>query len=65
VRLAVEHRVGVLAVGDIAVALAAAAPHRGEAFRAAQELIDLLKQRAPIWKKRERPRRDRVGRMGP
>jgi molybdopterin synthase catalytic subunit len=55
VRLAIEHRVGVLAVGDVAVALAAAAPHRGEAFEAARELIDLLKQRAPIWKKESGP----------
>ena len=65
VRLAVEHRVGVLAVGDIAVALAAAAPHRGEAFRAAQELIDLLKQRAPIWKKESGPDGTEWVGMGP
>jgi len=50
-RLALEHRTGVLAVGEVAVAMAAAAPHRGEAFRACQALIDELKKRAPIWKK--------------
>jgi molybdopterin converting factor subunit 1 len=55
VRLAVEHRVGALEVGDVAVAIAAAAPHRGEAFRACAEMIDELKQRAPIWKKETGP----------
>lgn len=50
-RLAVEHRVGTLGVGDIAVAIAAAAPHRKEAFRACEAMIDRLKERVPIWKK--------------
>jgi len=51
VRLAVEHRVGTLAIGDIAVAIAAAAPHRAEAFAACRAMIDRLKDRVPIWKK--------------
>ncbi|HEY0480921.1 MAG TPA: molybdenum cofactor biosynthesis protein MoaE [Kofleriaceae bacterium] len=50
-RLAVEHRVGRLAVGDVAVVIAAAAPHRAEAFAACRAMIDRLKQRVPIWKK--------------
>ena len=50
-RLAVEHRVGHLAVGDVAVVIAAAAPHRAEAFAACRAMIDRLKQRVPIWKK--------------
>lgn len=50
-RLAVEHRVGVLAIGDIAVVIAAAAPHRAEAFSACRAMIDRLKDRVPIWKK--------------
>jgi len=50
-RLAVEHRVGALGVGDVAVVIAAAAPHRAEAFAACRAMIDRLKQRAPIWKK--------------
>ena len=50
-RLAVEHRVGRLAIGDIAVAIAAAAPHRAEAFTACRAMIDRLKDRVPIWKK--------------
>jgi len=51
VRLAVEHRVGRLGIGDLAVVIAAAAPHRAEAFAACRALIDRLKQRVPIWKK--------------
>lgn len=50
-RLAVEHRVGRLAVGELAVVIAAAAPHRAEAFAACRLLIDRLKERVPIWKK--------------
>ena len=51
VRLAVEHRVGSLAIGDLAVVIAAAAPHRAEAFTACRAMIDRLKDRVPIWKK--------------
>lgn len=51
VRLAVEHRVGNLAIGDVAVVIAAAAPHRAEAFTACRAMIDRLKDRVPIWKK--------------
>jgi molybdopterin synthase catalytic subunit len=54
-RVAVEHRVGALAVGDIAVVCAASAPHRAEAFRACRELIDRVKARAPIWKREHGP----------
>jgi molybdopterin synthase catalytic subunit len=50
-QLAVEHRVGSLAIGDIAVVIAAAAPHRAEAFTACRAMIDRLKDRVPIWKK--------------
>jgi molybdopterin converting factor subunit 1 len=50
-RLAVEHRVGKLAIGDVAVVIAAAAPHRAEAFAACRAMIDRLKDRVPIWKK--------------
>ena len=51
VKLAVEHRVGNLAIGDVAVVIAAAAPHRAEAFTACRAMIDRLKDRVPIWKK--------------
>jgi molybdopterin synthase catalytic subunit len=55
VRIALEHAVGTLTVGDVAVVIAAAAPHRAEAFRACEAMIDRLKQRAPIWKKETGP----------
>jgi len=48
--LAAGHRVGSLAVGDLAVVVAAAAAHRGEAFTACRRLIDDLKAGVPIWK---------------
>jgi molybdopterin converting factor subunit 1 len=54
-RLAVEHRVGALVVGDITVVIAAAAPHRAEAFTACRAMIDRLKERVPIWKKEFSP----------
>jgi molybdopterin synthase catalytic subunit len=50
-RLRIAHRVGDLRVGDVAVAVCAAAPHRAEAFDACEYAIDQLKARAPIWKK--------------
>jgi molybdopterin converting factor subunit 1 len=50
-RLAVEHRLGRLEVGELAVVIAAAAPHRAEAFTACRSMIDRLKERVPIWKK--------------
>ena len=49
--LAVEHRVGSLGIGDVAVVIAAGAPHRAEAFTACRAMIDRLKDRVPIWKK--------------
>ena len=51
VRVAVAHRTGVLGIGEIAVVVAAAAPHRDEAFLACRFAIDTLKERVPIWKK--------------
>jgi MoaE-MoaD fusion protein len=50
-KLAVEHRTGRLEIGEIAVVIAAAAPHRAEAFTACRAMIDRLKDRVPIWKK--------------
>jgi molybdopterin synthase catalytic subunit len=51
VRLACVHRIGELSVGELAVWVGAAAPHRDEAFKACRYVIDELKQRLPIWKK--------------
>jgi molybdopterin synthase catalytic subunit len=49
--VAIHHRTGVLVVGEVAVVIAASAPHRAEAFEACRAAIERLKQRAPIWKK--------------
>jgi molybdopterin synthase catalytic subunit len=49
--VAIVHRTGVLEIGQASVAIAVSAPHRGEAFAAAQYAIDRLKQIVPIWKK--------------
>jgi molybdopterin synthase catalytic subunit len=51
IRVAMHHRVGDLAIGDIAVVIVAAAPHRDAAFTAARAAIDELKRVVPIWKK--------------
>ncbi|HEY6201861.1 MAG TPA: molybdopterin converting factor subunit 1 [Candidatus Limnocylindria bacterium] len=50
-RLVMHHRIGDLAIGDIAVIVAAGAPHRDAAFTAARAAIDELKTVVPIWKK--------------
>ncbi|MEI5101642.1 molybdenum cofactor biosynthesis protein MoaE [Streptomyces sp. PmtG] len=48
--LAAVHRVGDLAIGDLAVVVAVSCPHRAEAFAACRKLIDDLKHEVPIWK---------------
>jgi MoaE-MoaD fusion protein len=48
---AVEHRVGEVPLSEPSVIVAASAPHRGEAFAGAREIIDRVKAEAPIWKK--------------
>ncbi|MEZ4216386.1 MAG: molybdenum cofactor biosynthesis protein MoaE [Myxococcota bacterium] len=50
-RVAIAHRTGRLEIGDVAVVVVAAAPHRAEAFDACRFAIDTLKQTVPIWKK--------------
>jgi molybdopterin synthase catalytic subunit len=50
-RAACVHRLGVLAIGDVAVWVGASAPHRNEAFLACRYIIDEVKHRLPIWKK--------------
>lgn len=51
VAVALRHRVGELAIGETAVAVAAAAAHRGEAFDACRRVIEEVKSRVPIWKR--------------
>ena len=48
---AVEHRVGTVPLSEPSVIVAVSAPHRGEAFAGAREIIDRVKAEAPIWKK--------------
>lgn len=50
-RMAIIHRIGLLRPGELAVVIAASAPHRAEAFDACRHAIERLKQDAPIWKK--------------
>ena len=49
--VAVSHRVGLLAIGDVALACAVSASHRGQAFTVCAELVDDVKKRLPIWKR--------------
>lgn len=49
--VAVQHRIGALTVGDVAVAVVAASAHRGEAFEACRYVIEELKKRVPVWKR--------------
>jgi molybdopterin synthase catalytic subunit len=50
IRIAAVHRVGHLAIGDLAVVVAVSAAHRGTAFDVCRELVDTLKSTVPIWK---------------
>lgn len=51
--LSVVHRIGDLAIGDCALACVVASAHRAQAFLACAELVDLVKERVPIWKEQE------------
>ena len=46
-----SHRIGSLEIGDAALVVAVSAAHRGEAFDACARLVDLVKDRLPIWKR--------------
>lgn len=48
--VAVSHRIGALAIGDVALAAAVATAHRAAAFAACAALVDRVKERLPIWK---------------
>ena len=49
--VAVLHRVGRVQIGEVSVLISVGSPHRGEAFKACNYIIDQLKERVPIWKK--------------
>jgi molybdopterin synthase catalytic subunit len=50
-RLVLRHRIGRLRVGEVAVVVAASAPHREEAFAACRAGIEEIKARVPVWKR--------------
>lgn len=49
-RMAIHHRTGRVAVGEASIVIAAASPHRADAFAACRYAIERVKQIAPIWK---------------
>ena len=51
VRIAIQHRIGLVEIGETSVAIAVAAAHRAEAFEACRFAIDRLKEIVPMWKK--------------
>jgi molybdopterin synthase catalytic subunit len=53
--VAMIHRLGRLAVGEVSVAVAVSCPHREQAFEACRFAIDAVKQLVPIWKKENAP----------
>lgn len=53
--VALVHRLGRLAVGEVSVAVAVSCPHRAQAFDAGRFAIDALKELVPIWKKENAP----------
>jgi molybdopterin synthase catalytic subunit len=55
VAVAVLHRLGLLGIGDVSIAIACVSPHRAEAFAACRAMIDRIKQTVPIWKKERGP----------
>ena len=48
--IAVEHRIGSLGVGEVAIVAVAASAHRGQAFELCRTLVDRVKAEVPIWK---------------
>lgn len=55
VAVAAVHRIGALEIGDVALVVAVAAPHRAEAFAACAALVDAIKAEVPIWKRQHSP----------
>jgi molybdopterin synthase catalytic subunit len=51
VHIAIEHRTGVLEIGELALACAVSSAHRADAFAACARLIDEVKLQVPIWKR--------------
>jgi len=50
-RVAFQHRIGVVPLGEASIAIAATAPHRDAAFQSCRYIVEEVKRRVPIWKK--------------
>ena len=50
-RVTLQHRLGLVPVGEASIGIAAAAQHRDAAFAACRYVIEEIKQRLPVWKK--------------
>ena len=50
-KMVIWHRLGIVKIGEASVVIAVACPHRGEAFKACEFVIDSLKKTVPIWKR--------------
>jgi molybdopterin synthase catalytic subunit len=50
-RVTLQHRLGLIPIGEASIAIAAGAPHRAEAFAACRFVIEEVKKRLPVWKK--------------
>ncbi len=50
-RVTLQHRLGLISAGEASIAIAAAAPHREQAFAACRFVIEEVKKRLPVWKK--------------
>lgn len=53
--LAIVHRTGALAIGDVSIAVVAASEHRGDAFDACRDAVERVKHDVPIWKREHHP----------
>jgi len=53
-RVMLQHRLGLIPVGEASIAIATAAPHRNDAFAACRFVIEEIKKRLPVWKKEYR-----------
>ncbi|MGO1544603.1 MAG: molybdenum cofactor biosynthesis protein MoaE [Gulosibacter sp.] len=51
VAIAVSHRIGTLAVGDLAIVVCVASAHRADAFAVCRDLVELVKRELPVWKR--------------
>jgi molybdopterin synthase catalytic subunit len=53
VAVSIAHRLGVVPVGEASIAIAVSAPHRGPAWRAGEEVLEVCKEKLEVWKREE------------